>query len=314
MKNNLKSSIFSNLFKTNIYKRKFVGGQESRSSHFGLISARRQCTHCINYCICAICEKFITVPPMKFKPIIIRGLGLTKTLAFNCSPKMEESNTALILNPFLEGMKNAGTEIELFYTRKLDIKPCTGEFHCWIKHPGECYQKDDMQMLYPKIVEADILVFATPVYVDGISGPMKDLLDRTVALVEPFFELRGGHCRHPIRKRLVGGKLVLVSNSGFWELDNFDPLIVHMKALCKNFSREFAGALLRPHGPALKPIKNMGLPVDDVLEAAKDAGVQLIQEGKIATETLKTISRELLPLENYIKNVNKGFEKALASL
>lgn len=227
---------------------------------------------------------------------------------------MEASNTSLILNPFLEGIKSAGTEIELFYTSKLDIKPCTGEFHCWVTHPGECYQKDDMQMLYPKIVEADILVFATPVYVDGVSGPMKNLLDRTIPHVEPFFELREGHCRHPIRKKPIGGKLVLVSNSGFWELDNFDPMIVHMKAICRNIGREFAGALLRPHGPALKPMKNMGLQVEDVFKAAKNAGLQLIQEGKISAQTLGIISRELLPLKVYIENVNKGFEQALASL
>ncbi|MCW4051959.1 MAG: flavodoxin family protein [Candidatus Bathyarchaeota archaeon] len=239
---------------------------------------------------------------------------MTKALVFNCSPKMEKSNTALILDPFLEGMRNAGAEIELFYTRRLRINACTGEFHCWLKHPGKCYQDDDMQMLYPKIQEADILVFATPVYADGISGPMKTLLDRTIPLNEPVFELRAGHCRHPPRKGTMRGKLVLVSNCGFWELDNFDPLVVHMKAVCKNMDREFAGALLRPHGPALKPMKEMGHPVEDVQKAAKDAGAQLIQEGKISSETLKIVSRELLPLETYITEINKSFKQVLASL
>ncbi len=87
-------------------------------------------------------------------------------LAINSSPKRAKSNTSLILNPFLDGIKEAGAEVELFYTRDLKIKPCTGEFNCWVKHPGECYQQDDMKQLYPKLKEADILVFATPVYVD----------------------------------------------------------------------------------------------------------------------------------------------------
>ena len=73
-----------------------------------------------------------------------------KVLAINSSPRMDKGNTAMILNPFLEGMREAGSEVELFYTSKLNIKPCTGEFNCWIKTPGECYQKDDMQILYPK--------------------------------------------------------------------------------------------------------------------------------------------------------------------
>ena len=132
-----------------------------------------------------------------------------------------------------------------------------------------------------KLARADIWVLAAPFYVDGITGPLKNLLDRIVPMAEPIFELRDGHCRHPGRKGTVGGKLVLVSNCGFWEMDNFDPLLVHMKAICKNVGREFAGALLRPHGPALKALLDQGTKVKDVLEAAREAGRQLIKEGRM---------------------------------
>jgi multimeric flavodoxin WrbA len=122
-----------------------------------------------------------------------------KVVAFNGSPRTDDGNTALILNPFLEGMREVGAEVELFYTRKLKINPCTGEFHCWLRTLGKCYQKDDMEMVLANVRDADILVFATPVYVDGMTGPLKNLLDRLIPLAEPFFELRDGHCRHPIR-------------------------------------------------------------------------------------------------------------------
>jgi len=233
-----------------------------------------------------------------------------KVLAFNSSPRMEKGNTALILTPFLEGMREAGAEDELFYTRKLKINSCTGEFNCWLKNPGKCYQDDDMNLLYPKLREADILVFATPVYVDGVSGPMKNLMDRMLPLLQPFCELRDGHCRHPLREGNEHGKVVLVSNSGFWEMDNFDPLLVHMKAFCKNASRQFAGALLRPHGPELRRMMKMGLPIDDILEAAKEAGRQLVKNGKMSSETLKIISRELMPLETYVQILNTSFARA----
>jgi len=227
---------------------------------------------------------------------------------------MDNGNTALILNPFLEGMKEVGAEVELFYTRKLKINPCHGGFICWLKTPGECWQKDDMQMLYPKLREADIYVFGTPVYVDGISGPMKNLLDRIIPLVQPFFELRDGHCRHLVREGYRHGKMVLVSNSGFWEMDNFDPLLVHMKAFCKNAAKEFAGALLRPHGEALRPMMKMGISLDDVFEAAREAGRQLVKDGKMSAETLNIVSRELMPLEMYVKAANETFQQALDAL
>ncbi|KKK41898.1 hypothetical protein LCGC14_1640590 [marine sediment metagenome] len=53
-----------------------------------------------------------------------------RVIAINSSPKMDKGNTALILNPFFEGMKNAGAEVELFYTNKLNINPC--QFYIWL--------------------------------------------------------------------------------------------------------------------------------------------------------------------------------------
>jgi multimeric flavodoxin WrbA len=227
---------------------------------------------------------------------------------------MDKGNTALILSPFLEGMREAGAEVELLYIKKLKINPCQGEFNCWLKTPGKCFQKDDMQMLHPKLQEADILVFATPVYVDAVSGPMKNLMDRMIPLVHPFIELRDDHCRHPLREDAKDGRVVLVSNCGFWEMDNFDPLIVHMKAACKNLSREFAGALLRPHGGALRVMKETGAPLDDIFEAAKEVGRQLVRDGEMSAETLAIVSRELMPREMYLQFANEFFQQTLDAL
>lgn len=230
-----------------------------------------------------------------------------KVLAFNCSPQMDSGNTALILDPFLEGMKEAGAEIEVLYTKKLDINPCKGEFHCWVTKPGECIQDDDMRTVLPKLADSEIWVFATPVYFDGAPGPMKNLLDRMLPLGDPFLELRDGHCRHPLRKGVKQGRIVLISNCGFWEMDNFDPLLVHMEAISRNLSRQFAGALLRPHGGALKPMKKRGMRVDDIFEASKEAGRQLVSDGEMSEETLRTVSRPILPLNLYVQSINKRF-------
>jgi multimeric flavodoxin WrbA len=237
-----------------------------------------------------------------------------KVIAINSSPLMEKGNTAAILNPFLDGMKEAGAEVEVFYTKKLDINPCQGEFNCWLKTPGQCIQKDDMEIIRPRLWEADVWVLATPLYVDGMSGPMKNLLDRIIPAAQPFFELRNGHIRHPGRVEAKDRKMVLVSNCGFWEMDNFDALVVHIKAICRNMGMEFAGALLRPHGPALKPMLQIGGLVEDVVEAAKDAGRQLVRDGKISPETLSTVGRELLPMKDYFQRANQGFRQRLDAL
>lgn len=237
-----------------------------------------------------------------------------KVLAINGSPMKEQGNTAAILTPFLDGMREAGAEIELFNTKSLKINPCQGEFNCWFKTPSKCFQKDDMQMLLPRLSQADLWVFATPLYVDGMSGPMKNLLDRLIPLLEPFLELRDGHSRHPLRKGVKRGKLVLVSNCGLWESGNFEPLVAHVEAACKNLDREFAGALLRPNGPILAAMAEMGAPADDVLEAAKNAGRQMVKEGKMQPEHLEIIGRELIPHEMFIEGANEHIKQMLDEL
>jgi multimeric flavodoxin WrbA len=224
---------------------------------------------------------------------------ILKVMAINSSPKMDKGITSLILTPFLEGMKEVGADIELFYTKKLDIKPCQGDFSCALKNPGECFQKDDMQLLYPKFHNAEIWVLATPLYVSGMTGPLKNLIDRIlIPMGEPGLSIRDGRCHHNLREVIKDSKVVLVSNCGYWELDSFDLLIEQIKALCEHAEREFAGALLRPHGPAFSSmIKSQNL--EDILEAAREAGRQLIKEGNMNPKTLNIIKRELLPLEMY---------------
>jgi multimeric flavodoxin WrbA len=237
-----------------------------------------------------------------------------KAIAINASQMMDKGNTAAILIPFLDGMREAGAEVEVYYTKQLNIKPCQGEFNCQIKTPGKCFQKDDMEMLLPKLAVADIQVFATPLYVDGIAGSLKNLWERTVPLANPLFELRNGHCYKRRRKDSDTGKVVLVSSCGYWEMDNFDSMLAHVKARCRNINREFAGALLRPHSSALKIMTSRGAPVNDIFEAAREAGHQLVREGKMSNQIMAAISRPLMPLEEYVQNMNQIYQQAVAAL
>ncbi|MHA2494710.1 MAG: flavodoxin family protein [Candidatus Hodarchaeales archaeon] len=231
-----------------------------------------------------------------------------QVLAFNSSPRRDKGGTAAILTPFLEGMKDAGANVELIYVRDLEIGPCRGCYTCWTKSPGKCVQKDDMVEILPKLASADIVVFATPVYVDGMTSTMKALMDRSIPLIKGVWEIRDDHCRHP-RRDTKEGKIILVSASGFTELDNFDPLITHMKAACKNLDRDFIGAVVRPYSWALSMLEQQGVDIGNVLRAAKEAGGQAVKEGKISSKTLSTISRELITRDELIKHLNPYYEQ-----
>ena len=90
-------------------------------------------------------------------------------------------------------------------------------------------------------------------------------------------------------------------------MDNFDPLITHVKALCKNMSREFVGSLLRPYAWIIEPALEQGAPHNYILEAVKQAGFQLVSDGKMNEETLATIASEILPRDDVIKRMQQFY-------
>ena len=237
-----------------------------------------------------------------------------KILALNSSPRKDRGGTALLLNTFLEGAKEAGAEIDLIYVDDLKVNSCLGCFTCWVKTPGQCVHKDDMADLLTKLQTTEVLILATPIFVDGMTSTLKAVLDRSIPLVQPFFEVRDDHCRHPPLGDRKMNKVVLVSVSGFTELDNFDPLVVHVKAYCKNLNSEFVGAILRPMGAQLQVFKQMGIQVNDIFTAIKQAGKELAQAGTINPDTLNTISREIVPRDEYIKAINASFQRQLDAI
>jgi multimeric flavodoxin WrbA len=146
-----------------------------------------------------------------------------------------------------------------------------------------------MQSLYPKLRAADILVLATPVYVP-LPGEMQNLINRILPLMETSLKNRNGRTRARFRSGVKIRKLVLVSTSGWWEMGNFGTVLRIAKELARGFSVEFAGALLRPHSGWL--IED-NAKTKKVLEAARQAGRQLVTEGKISKDLLRVISQPL---------------------
>jgi len=233
-----------------------------------------------------------------------------KVLSVNGSPHRGKGNTALILDPFLEGLRDAGADVELLYTGDLDIRPCLGCFGCWIKTPGKCVQDDDMAELLSRLRQAEIWVLATPLYFDGPSGPLKNVMDRMTSFLRLPAEVRNGRSRHVVEDSVRGGKVVLVSNCGLWEMRNFEPLVAQVKGFSRHVDREFVGALLRPHGQTLRDLLRRDERVDDVLEAAREAGRELASEGRLSGETLGVVSRPLVSLDEYILDMKNKADKA----
>ncbi len=102
-----------------------------------------------------------------------------KVLALNGSPR-RKGNTEELLRAVAKGMETAGGEVEVVRLVELNIKGCIGCGGC--DKTGQCVLEDDMQQLYPKILEAKRIVLASPIYFYGITSQAKAFVDRNQAL------------------------------------------------------------------------------------------------------------------------------------
>jgi multimeric flavodoxin WrbA len=102
---------------------------------------------------------------------------MKKILAVIGSPR-KGGNTDILVQKVAEGAESKGAQVETLWLAKLDIRECDGCHVCWRGKP--CAKRDDMLAIYPKIIEADAIIFGTPVYWYGPTGLMKVFIDRLV--------------------------------------------------------------------------------------------------------------------------------------
>jgi multimeric flavodoxin WrbA len=216
---------------------------------------------------------------------------------------MEKGYTAMVLTAFLEGMKEAGAQVELLYAKQLNVNPCTGEFHCWNEKLGECYIQDTMQLVYPKLREADILVLATPVYIP-LPGEMQNFINRLCPLIEPILSKRNGRTRARFHKDVKIKNIALVSVSGWWEKGNFSTVLRIVKEIARDANVKFAGAVLRPHAYLLDKNEKKA---KEILTAAKQAGFQLAKEGTISKDLLEIVAQPLISEEVFRQEENEQY-------
>jgi multimeric flavodoxin WrbA len=224
---------------------------------------------------------------------------VTRVVAINGSPRLGKGYTALLLAPFMEGMKEAGAAVDLFYADQLEINPCScGVMHCWDSDPGRCCFQDDMEKIYTALKPAHILVLATPVYIP-LPGQMQNVVNRLCPIINPVLETHGRRTRASLREDYKLRQMVLLATSGWWEIENFATVVRIAEELAADAGIEYAGAVLRPHAQAMKEKRVLTQDGAAVLSSAQQAGYELIKDGRMSPETLASISKPLVSREDY---------------
>jgi len=104
---------------------------------------------------------------------------LIKTLGISTSPR-SHGNSDLLLREALSGAKSAGAKTEYIFLSDYDIAPCIECNACYSR--GDCKIHDDFQQISQKILDADRIIFATPIFFMNVCAQAKMLIDRSQCL------------------------------------------------------------------------------------------------------------------------------------
>ena len=150
-----------------------------------------------------------------------------KIVVLEGSPN-ENGSSNMLAGNFIRGAEEAGHSIQVIDTAHMDIHPCTGCIHCG--YEGPCAQKDDVDEIRQKILDADMMVFVTPLYYYGMSAQLKTLIDRFCAF--------NGSIQS---KRMKSALFAVAWNGADW---TFDALEAHYKTLVKYLNLTDMGMVL----------------------------------------------------------------------
>ena len=153
---------------------------------------------------------------MKMKIVVLEG-----------SPNQHGSSNMLADN-FIRGAEEAGHTVKVIDAAHADIHPCIGCIHCG--YEGPCVQKDDVEKFRQDILDADMMVFVTPLYYYGMSAQLKILIDRFCAFNSSIQ-----------RKRMKSALLTAAWNSDGW---TFDALEAHYRTLVHYLNLKDMGMVL----------------------------------------------------------------------
>jgi len=231
-----------------------------------------------------------------------------KILVINGSPRGKKSTTYMMVEAFLSGMRECGWKDDHILLSQMKIHHCMGCFHCWF-NKGQCIFDDDMKKI-PLRFEYDMLLLASPLFIDNVTGLMKNFLDRMAAGANPRMEHDAHHeCRH-IKKPQVP-KLIAMSNCGFPEQSHFEVLKLLCRRLARNMGTELIAEIYRGGGSLLL---NPELALQTVQEGYKallqTAGREIATTGALSAETTRKLEEPLIPHEEYIKGHNAFFANA----
>ena len=173
-----------------------------------------------------------------------------------------------------------------------------------------------MPALLEKMRGADIIVYATPLYIFTVNGLMKDFMDRFMPLADPHISRRGEYYSHPSRykTRRKGSSrrgVVLISNCGFPGRYNFSALEETFRIFTSVSGSKLMATIFRPMGE-LFAVPGLKGTFDWYFDAALKAGREVVEQGHVTPKTQAVLNKDLVSPEDYVTMANAYWDSQIA--
>lgn len=233
-----------------------------------------------------------------------------RVLIINASPRKENGYTFLLSEALRKGLQQVVEEVECIQLEDFRLEPCCGCWYCWGQGEGKCRfdARDDGRQLLDRMAAADLLVFAFPLYSDGMPSGLKKLLDRRIATLQSRIVTGRGKTRHPRRipKRQA---IALLSVCGFVEKVHFQAVKAHFRALAHNWHTPLVGEIYRSAAMTLFRHPLLYTVQCDILAAVEKAGMELARHGNISRRTKRRIERDFISVPAFKASANYFWKK-----
>jgi putative NADPH-quinone reductase len=229
-----------------------------------------------------------------------------KILAINASHRGDRGHTHFLINKLFQGATVAGAECETIALAKLKINRCLACGHCHTDdHPLQCVYdyKDDVRTVFRRMAGADIIIYATPVYVFGMSGLLKTFIDRMNATGDTF-DLKmskRGLMFHHIDRAICSKPFVVLVCCDNLETETPKNVLSYFRTFSRFMDAPQVGTLVRNGGRVSGYGSDLGrqkkLPkILQVYAAYEQAGWELAKEMRIRNGTQRRANQEIIPV------------------
>jgi len=228
-----------------------------------------------------------------------------RILAINGSHRGKKGYTHSLINKLFEGATAAGAECEVVSLAEMTVHRCLSCGRCHLaQYRRQCVfdDKDDVRSVFQKMTDADLIVYATPVYVFAMSGLLKTFLDR-MYVAGDVLDLKlsaSGLMFHQVDKAICSKPFVTLVSCDNVEAEAPKNVLSYFRTFSRFMDAPQVGSLVRNAarlaGHGQDPEREKKLPkLRKVYKAYEQAGRELATEGRIRRATQRRANRQIVP-------------------